>query len=409
MKIGIDCHNLEGQRTGVGRYLWNLLKEWTNLSGSHPDRFVLYFKNEIPEDVLQDVLRLQQYSHDHENIVERWDYRVLRCKSNAVFKHWLLPRAATQDNIDVLFCPDYVLPVQQVQRSLDLLNFRWHGYKTAVTIHDIIYEARPKEYSWPSWADRVLLKWASKQSAKYADIIFVPSEFTKSEILKYYRVNHEKIVVTPLAPDPIFRKIPFTHDRERMVWSGIQQKYGIRDTYIFFAGSIFNRRFLPQKIKGFAMFTKDHPEFQFLIIGKNYTKPYQDIGALAATTNYEIGREAVIWREYASDEELVYLYNGAFATLWLSSYEGFGLPILESMACGTPVITSRSGSLPEVAGDSALYVGNSENPAEITSALVNLAIRKDFYNELSAGGFTRAEKFLWQSCAKTTFDKIQGL
>src|SRR3989344_8075357 len=121
--------------------------------------------------------------------------------------------------------------------------------------------------------------------------------------------------------------------------------------------------------KGIGGVGKKVWRFKFLIVGRNYTKPHQDIAALAAFANQELAREAVIWKEHASDEELARLYNCAFATLWVSSYEGFGLPILESMACWTPVITSLVGSLPEIAENAAIYVKNPENAEEIAGAL----------------------------------------
>ena len=428
MKIGIDCHNLEGQRTGVGRYLWNLLQEF-NRTGSDPVRleFFLYFKSEIPQDIQKLVKDGEsfEYSHDRENIqIGKWNLRILNSNSNAIFKHWLLPKMARQDNVDILFCPDYVLPIYVGRLTSHI--------RTAVAIHDIIYEARPSEYSWPSWKDKILLKWASKKSAKKADIIFAPSEFTKSEIIKYYKVNPKKIIVTPLAPDPIFQNLTSSGSdaptgaganlvppgRVPIKLAEIKQKYSIQDRYIFFIGSIFNRRFLPQKIKGFAEFAKGYSDFQFLIIGKNYTQPFQDIGALICEVNKELGkvpgdtprgRETIVWKEHVSDEELVWLYNGAFATLWCSSYEGFGLPVLESMACGTPVITSPMGSLPEIAGDAAMYVARPENPQEIEAALIRLARDDSYYSELVTKGLAHAARFSWQKCAQQTLDKILKL
>jgi len=404
MRIGIDCHNLEGQRTGVGRYVWNMLKQIPELpvtptsprlrgTGNYqlPIELFLYFKNEVPDDIRT----LYEYSHDREDITKvwnwnRWNFRLLGGKSNALFKHWALPQAAERDKVDVLFCPNYILPIYFPKRM-----------KTALTIHDVIYEARPNDYSWPSWADKVLLKWASKQSAKCADIIFVPSEFTKSEVVKFYNINSEKIIVTSLAPDPIFKKLDFANllrlKPEEISKIGLANK-----RYILFVGSIFNRRFIPQKIQGFTQFAKNHRNFKFLIIGRNHTKPYQDIGALIARTNKELGREAIIWREYASDDELVYFYNSAFATLWLSSYEGFGLPVLESMACGTPVVTSRAGSLPEIAGDAAIYVAHPENPLEISKALARLISDSPYRNDLISRGLARAAQFSWQKCAQLT-------
>ena len=439
IKIGIDCHNLEGQRTGVGRYLWNLISEWSKQDFVYNLRdrvnciqFFLYFKNEIPNDIR----KLPEYPHDREDITKVWNYKALGGKSNALFKHYLLPRAVAKDNVYVLFCPDYVLPIPLVFLSsfsklvsLVYTKVRRSSYfciKTAVTIHDIIYEARPGEYSWPSRADKILLRWASKQSAKKADIIFVPSEFTRSAVIKYYKVNPKKVVMTPLAPDTIFRQFartegveelrlpppvpsPPVRGRVEVGGDGIKKSFVVSERYFLFVGSIFNRRFLPQKIKGFAEFAKKYTDFSFLIIGNNNTKPYQDIGALVAQTNAELGRAAVIWKDYASDEELVRVYNGAFATLWISSYEGFGLPILESMACGTPVITSRAGSLPEVAGNAALYIENPQNGEEITSALSLLARDSAYYNTLVQKGITQAAKFSWQKCGEATIDKIKLL
>ena len=392
MKIGIDCHNLEGQRTGVGRYIWNLLKKWLTNPMVGGVEFNLYFKNEIPQDIEE-----LSYADDR---AQKVAVRSLRAKSNALFKHFYLPRAAKQDKADVLFCPDYVLPfyVGSLTRHI----------KTAVAIHDIIYEARPNEYSWPSRSDKILLKWASKQSAKKADIIFVPSEFTKDEVLKYYDVDPRKVIITPLAPDPIFQRIMLDKPTgSGPVGFNVEKKYGITGKFIFFIGSIFNRRFLPEKIQGFSEFAKDHTDFQFFIVGNNRTRPFQDIEALVDEANERLGKNAVIWEKYLPDDtDLVLLYNRAYAVIWLSSYEGFGLPVLESMACGTPVITSRHGSLPEVAGSAACYVGHPENPDEIAEALTRIADDPTYYRELVEAGYAQAQRFSWQ---KTAYETLRFL
>lgn len=408
IKIAIDCHNLEGNRTGVGRYLWNLLREWTNWAGSDPAQswgprssldmeFFLYFKNEIPQDIKE--LASAGFLKLH--------IRVLGSGSNAFHKHFYLPRAAARDKVDMLFCPDYVLPFY--------MGFRKPHIKTAVTLHDIIYEARPSEYSWPSLVDKILLKWASKQSAKKADVIFCPSDFTKNEIVKYYEVNREKVRITKLAPDPIFRKVDFNDDSllhnnlHNKRWETVKSKYGIDSNFIIFVGSIFNRRFLPQKIEGFTEFAKNNSDFKFLIIGKNHTSPFQDVGSLISKANNELKREAIIWIEFLDDDnDLAYFYNKAYVTLWLSSYEGFGLPLLESMACGTPVITSKTGALPEVAGESALYIDKPGDSGEISNTLNFIARNKNALEELSKKGLERARMFSWEKAAKETMDAISN-
>jgi len=164
MKIGIDCHNLETNRTGTGRYLINLLQEW---SKENNPKFILYFKKKIPKDI-----------PTSSNMVSRR----LGSNSNALFMHYFLPKMAKKDEIDILFCPNYIAPI-------------FYKGDIALTLHDIIYEARPALYNWPSIFDKILLKKVSKISAKKAKIIFTCSEFSKNEILKHYKISPKKVFV----------------------------------------------------------------------------------------------------------------------------------------------------------------------------------------------------------------------
>jgi len=219
MLIGIDAHNLEGKRTGVGRYVFNLLNEWSKADSGV--RFILYFKNEIPADVPKS---------------NNFEYRLLKIGSTAKFMNWDLGRAAKQDRVDILFCPDYRAPI---------------GYqgKTAITLHDISYEARPEDFNWPSLADKILLKWASKKTAQKAAIIFTPSEFSRQEIIKHYALDPEKIIVTPLAVSPFLSGVAGQADE-------VKEKYGLKNEFGFFVGSMFTRRHLAQVIAAFEEIAK---------------------------------------------------------------------------------------------------------------------------------------------------------
>ena len=400
MIIGIDAHNLEGQRTGVGRVLINLLKEWSKFNLPRDIKFILYFKKEIPIDL------------DLPNSI--FNKKILqppfKIQSNALFTHYLLPKAAKKDKIDILFCPGYIAPI-------------FYKGKIALTLHDIIYEARPELYNRPSFIDKILLRKVSKISARKAEIIFTCSEFSKNEILKHYQVNPDKVFTIPLAADECFRPVfnYWNKPSTRSAHSGnnyyslneasesersrrVKEKYQIKDKFIFFVGSIFNRRHLPEAIAAFEKI--ELPDYQFLIIGANHTSPFVDIDGLIGRINQKLQRQAVLRKDYSSGEDLPILYNAADLLVWLSDYEGFGLPILESMACATAVITSPTASIPEVAGDSAIFVKDSKNINEISQAIYNGLTNEELRQDLIQKGLEQAKKFSWERCARETLDTL---
>jgi glycosyltransferase involved in cell wall biosynthesis len=352
MKIGIDARSLEGQRTGVGRYLYNLLHYW-NKSTSN---FILYFKDKIPNDIPRTKI---------------FKSKILKTNSNALFVHYFLDRAARKDKIDILFCPDYIAPI-------------FYKGKTALTLHDIIYQARSDLYDWPSIFDKILLKKFSYISAKKADIIFTPSKFCKDEIIKHFKIRSEKIFVTPLAVDDRFRLV-----KNKAVLEKIKREYKIKDKFIFYIGSIFKRRFIPETIKGFAKTVDKLPNYQFLIIGKNYIEQ-------------KIKGQGIIHINHIKEEDLPLLYNAADLFIWLSSYEGFGLPPLEAMACGTPVITTKMGSLPEAVGIASLFVNNPEDVYEISEKIYKGLTNKNLRKKLIEKGLKQVKKFSWQKTAEET-------
>lgn len=333
MKIGIDAHSLEENRTGVGRYLFNLLKYWPKQD------VILYFKKKIPDDIPNG--------------------KVLNTNSNALFMHYYLPRAAKRDKIDILFCPGYVAPL-------------FYRGKIALVLHDIIYEAQPDLYNWPSIFDRILLKKVSKISAKKAKIIFTCSQFSKKEILKHYKVDPKKVHAIPLAVDIKKEKKDISHI--------------VKGRYIFYIGSIFKRRYIPEIIKAIS-------GHQFLIIGKN-------------CINLDLNQKGIIYKKYVDEKYLSSLYTNADLFIWLSSYEGFGLPPLEAMASNTLVVTTKMGSLPEVVGNAALFVKNPENINEISKTIHKGLTDKKLREKLIKKGLEQAKKFSWQKTAKETLNFI---
>jgi len=379
MLIGVDAHNLEGKRTGVGRYLMNLLQEWSRANGRDQAadvNFILYFKDEIPIDLPSSRL---------------FESKLLKVDSTVKFVHWDLPRAAQKDKVDILFCPAYVAP------------FFYRG-KIALTLHDISYEVRPKEFNWLTPADKILLKWVSKKSAQKAAMIFTPSEFSRQEVIRHYNVPADKVKKTLLSVDPALSALPENIGEAAVE---VKKRYALGDEFIFYVGSIFTRRHLAEVIQSFSLLAKEKTDCRLLLGGRDYTIN-KAVSRLIEKKNEELGRQAILRVDFIGDDDLKLLYSACAFFIWLSDYEGFGLPVLEAMSLGAPVITSRGSSLAEVAGQAAILIKDNCSIQEINAGMKRLIENKEFSSELAEAGKRQAKSFSWQICAKETLAALSG-
>ncbi len=374
MKIGIDARSLEGKKTGVGRYLENLLKFWCYEKDCS---FFLFFKQEIPQEKF--------LKTDNFQLV------LLKTKSNFLFTHKILPHLIKKYHCDIFFSPGYILPL--------------FIYTPAVlTLHDIIYEARPDLYNWPSKADLFNLKLVSKLSARKAKIIFTPSKFTKEEICKFYKIDPQKIIVTPLAADECFfiDKISCQLSEKKILL-----KLNLPKNYLFFAGACLERRHIKEIIFAVVKLIKRGYNIGFLISGPDLTEK-KDIASIASNINKAFNKKVIFYEPYIDSKILTFLYHQAQALIYLSDYEGFGLPIIEAMASSCPVITGPAQALKETAGDSALIVENiSEN--EIYDKIKLILDNKDLREDLKKRGLKRVKEFSWQKTAEITIAKIKEI
>ncbi|MCK4891349.1 MAG: glycosyltransferase family 4 protein [Candidatus Pacebacteria bacterium] len=371
MKIGIDARSLEFSNTGVGRYLSNLLKFWKK---EKSNQFVLYFKNKTPNDELID-------SDNFEKVLLK---NPLGFSSNFFFQHFLLSYALKRDKIDFFFSPFYLKPIYCPVRS-------------SISLHDISYEVHPE---WFDFKSQFILKKLSKFSAKTADKIFTVSDYSKSEIIKYYHIGSDKITVTNLAPDNSFHKIE-NLDKIR----DIKEKYGIKKKYIFCVGTIFSRRRIPEIVEAFEKILNKHRDYQLLIVGKNVTYPFIDIDNKIEMTNNKFKEKKIIHLDFVSEEELLIFYSSCDFIVYLSDYEGFGLPVIEAQFFGKPVITSYNSSLVEVGGDSVEFV--KENTAEeVQKSIERIISDEDYKNELIGKGSENLKRFSWEKCAKETLNRV---
>lgn len=262
--------------------------------------------------------------------------------------------------------------------------------KTIVTVHDMVYKAFPETVRGRT---KLMLNMGLKSSMKRADIIVTDSEFSRSEIIRYFPEHEEKLRVVPCGVDSS-RFFPCT-DRERI--EAVKSSLDIEGDYFLYLGTIEPRKNLERLIKAYGHFADEAGENAPRLVlagGKGWL--YDGIFARVRSMGLE---DKVIFTKYVPSEDMTPLMCGALAFVFPSVYEGFGMPPLEAMACGVPVLCSGEASLPEVTGDCAV-ICDAYSVKSITQGLIRLWEDKALREELSKKGLERAGQFTWERSAE---------
>lgn len=241
-------------------------------------------------------------------------------------------------------------------------------------------------------------RYAVKHAALTADTVLTNSEFTKSEICSAYQVCPERVAVIYQGYSPgRFNQKPAAAGEIDLVLN----RYGIRPPYVLYLGVIQGRKNLVRLIEASERWRQTEPNLQLVLAGKrgwNCDNIYAAAGKFSP--------DQVVLPGPIAAEDLRVLYQIAECFVLPSIYEGFGIPILEAMACGTPVILSRAAVLPEVGRDAALYF-DPENPHEIAGKILQLRASKQLRAKLIAAGLARAAEFTWDACTRRTVSVIE--
>ncbi|MBI3910112.1 MAG: glycosyltransferase family 4 protein [Armatimonadetes bacterium] len=256
------------------------------------------------------------------------------------------------------------------------------------TIHDVAFRRFPRLFPLKH---AVLLNTLIPIAVRRAARVLTGSEATRRDLLQFYHLAEERVVVTPYAADPIYR--PMDRDLAR---ARVAQAFGIKRPYVLSVGVLQPRKNLPRLVRAFACLAREFPH-QLVLVGKEGWAS-AELRRAVAETRLEA---RVTFTGYVADPDLPALYAAADLFAYPSLYEGFGLPPLEAMACGTPVVTSNVSSLPEVTGDAARWV-DPHSVAEIAAALRDLLEDKAERQRLSAAGLVRARRFSWDETARRT-------
>jgi len=377
MRVGINARYLGPNKTGVGRYLSNLLQAWTLKPRGH--EFYLYVSTEQLDSMDRKIVARSPFTL-------RRVPRPFKTHSFQLWYLWAMPRALIQDDIDFFFSPDYFLPPIPSSRI-----------RRALTIHDVSYLAHPEWFPLPY---RIYSKIFSKRQARQADIIFTVSEYSKQEIIKLVGVPGNRIQVTPEAAEKRYH--PAKNPKESI------NELGIGKRYFLYVGTVFNRRNVDQLITAFNKYlgSSNDRATQLVIRGKNETRPWIDMQGLVSSANRVAGRQAIVILDFINDQQLINLYQDALGFFYLSDYEGFGLPVAEALACGIPTITTQSSSLPEVGGEAAIYIDprDSEGIRRIMQKLIN---DKNWTQSLKEKSLRQAQKFSWENTADLTLQAME--
>ncbi|MDO5558763.1 MAG: glycosyltransferase family 1 protein [Oscillospiraceae bacterium] len=262
-----------------------------------------------------------------------------------------------------------------------------------VTIHDMVVRAYPETVRWRT---KQLLNTGMKKSMRRADIIITDSEFSKKEIQKYYPAYADKVKVVYCGVN--LRKFHPVDDLNQI--DKVKESLGINGDYFLYLGTIEPRKNLERLIEAYKCLCDSDSNAPSLVMagGKGWLNSsiYEKVNSLSLS-------DRVIFTKYVPDEDLCPLINGATAFVFPSIYEGFGMPPLEAMACGVPVVASGEASLPEVVADSAVIV-DAYSPQSIAQGMKKVYTDKKFALELREKGLRRAAEFTWERFSAQLYD-----
>lgn len=261
-----------------------------------------------------------------------------------------------------------------------------------ITLHDLI------PYVMPETVDRPHLDYTLKNTPRIIENvshIITVSHYSKSDIQRYFGVDDDKITVTHLAADPIFR--PLDRDNAKKV---IFNKYGIDKKYVLYLGGFSQRKNIARLIQAFKKVIMEKEEVINLLILGEHSRSFRSLWKL--TEELELC-DYVKFLNFVPTADLPYFYNGAEVFVYPSLYEGFGLPPLEAMQCGTPVVTSNVSSIPEIVGDACILT-NPYSVDNIAESIFTLFSDRDEWHKYSLMGIEKSKEYSWQKTAAETLE-----
>jgi len=369
MRIAFDIRGIEGDRGGKGIWTANVLK--SILNNDRENEYYLY-TNKDWKNI---------YKH-HPNV------HVMRVWGKGIIWHWRFYRSLLKNRVDVLIATEsYIVPFMHDPEQL----------KVALVIHDLVaFKSPAKHQKRATWIERTTLRSAVKK----ANWIFTVSQYTKKDLIERYpklRLSDKITVVYAGVRDTFLRKV----DPNRII--EVQRRYNLDPDYMMMAGTLEPRKNIIGALEAYSLISPfNQQRYRFVIAGKKgwyYKKIFQKVKELKLISR-------VKFLEYIPDEDLAVLMQGARIFLFPSFYEGFGLPILEAMANGVPVLASRVSSIPELGVD-AVHYADPKDSVDIADGITQLLDNEEYCKSLRDKGFEQVKKYSWGRTANLILEAIQ--
>ena len=373
MNIAIDVRStLKEQTTGIGHYTLNLIRHLSRIDTQN--KYNLYCRRRLlsRKKILPDL-------------------------PGANFRHMVnflgLPDKWFLRGPDVYHSSSYdILPPGRV--------------KKVITVHDLI--PKVSQATSRNWHPNQVVKEFDrliKTVLAKADKIIVTSNNTKKDLLEYYSYDSERIAVIPMGVNQLFK--PALVQQKDILYKNLKLRYNIPASFLLYIGTIEPRKNIKCLIKAYNLLKQDKDTAPQLVICGMKGWMYEDVFSLVKDLNLE---QDVIFTGYVLDEDIRIFYKLARVFIYPSLYEGFGLPLLEAMASGTPVVTTESGALAEVAGQAAL-LADTARPEPLVRCISRVLEDSRLAKDLVAKGLQRAKEFTWEKTANKTlavYEQVVG-
>jgi glycosyltransferase involved in cell wall biosynthesis len=369
VRVGVDLLPFDNRLAGVGRYAQSLIQCLQEID--HENSYVLYVRRPAVEhfSVSGSNFSLAVCSLPQEN-------RVLRI----LYEQTVLPIRLMRDGIDLLFVPSVVKPLCT-------------PCKTVSTIHDLTPFMVPEKYGR---LRTFYVKLMTVLSARMSARVITVSRASKRDIVSLLRIRSTDVSVVYLGVSGRFLR-----RRSDTVTEGVAGESSPDGKYVLFVGTLEPGKNVPRLIHAFELLRDNHP-CKLLLVGRKGWL-CDDVEATVAGSRW---KSDIVMTGYVEEDQLVALYRNAELFIYPSLYEGFGLPVLEAMACGTPVVASNTSSLPEVVEGAGVLV-DPYSIDEMAEAMVNVITKEGLRTSLVEHGLKRASNFSWLKTAQRTLEVFE--